>query len=125
MSMPINVHLAFQGLSQFKEKYHAMPKPWDNVNIISNFLLFFSIISSFKSDAEKFYELTYKINCKVSNQPITEELNKHWIELFSKISIGDLCPIQSVIGGMVAQEIIKVCFMKLIYDFSYVCTVRV
>lgn len=38
----------------------------------------------------------------------TDELNKHWIKLFSKICTGDLCPIQSIIGSIVAQECIKV-----------------
>jgi hypothetical protein len=43
----------------------------------------------------------------------TDELNKHWIKLFSKTCTGDLCPIQSIIGSIAAQEIIKVCSKTL------------
>ena len=39
---------------------------------------------------------------------LTDELNKHWIKLFAKTCLGDLCPIQAVIGGVAAQEAMKV-----------------
>jgi ubiquitin-activating enzyme E1 len=39
---------------------------------------------------------------------LTDELNKHWIKLFSKTCQGDLCPIQAIIGGIAAQEAMKV-----------------
>jgi ubiquitin-activating enzyme E1 len=38
---------------------------------------------------------------------VTDELNKHWIKLFSKTCTGDLCPMQAVIGGIAAQEAMK------------------
>lgn len=41
--------------------------------------------------------------------PLIDELNKHWIQLFSKTCTGDLCPMQSIIGGIASQEILKVC----------------
>jgi hypothetical protein len=31
MSMPSNLHLAFQVLSQFEKQYNYLPKPWDEV----------------------------------------------------------------------------------------------
>ncbi|CAF4466924.1 unnamed protein product, partial [Adineta steineri] len=40
-------------------------------------------------------------------KPFTDELNKHWIKLFSKTCTGDLCPMQAVIGGIAAQEAMK------------------
>ncbi|CAF3464770.1 unnamed protein product [Rotaria sp. Silwood1] len=89
MSMPSNLHLAFQALSHFEERYHALPKPWD------------------ESDAEKFYEIVEKLNIDNRDKPLTDELNKHWIKLFSKICTGDLCPMQAVIGGIAAQEVMK------------------
>jgi ubiquitin-activating enzyme E1 len=61
-----------------------------------------------KVDADKFYELVEKLNKEDREQPLTEELNKHWIKLFSKTCTGDLCPIQAVIGGIAAQEAMKV-----------------
>ena len=62
-----------------------------------------------KDDAEKFVEIVEEINNKVPDTPITTELNKHVIKLFSKTCTGDLCPMQAVIGGIAAQELIKVC----------------
>ncbi len=35
-------------------------------------------------------------------------MNKHWIKLFSKTCQGDLCPMQAIIGGIAAQEVMKV-----------------
>ena len=88
--MPANLHLAFQVLSQFQQKYSTLPKPWD------------------QADAEKFYQLTVELNCKVPNEPVTDELNRHWIELFAKTCTGDLCPMQTIVGSITALEIIKV-----------------
>ncbi|CAF4348758.1 unnamed protein product, partial [Rotaria sordida] len=31
MSMPSNLHLAFQALSRFEKQYNILPKPWDEV----------------------------------------------------------------------------------------------
>ncbi|CAF3992829.1 unnamed protein product [Rotaria sordida] len=86
MSMPVNLHLAFQALSYFEKQYNTLPKPWDDV------------------DADKFYEIVEKLNCE---QVLTNELNKHWIKLFAKICTGDLCPMQAIIGGIAAQEAMK------------------
>ncbi|CAF1176997.1 unnamed protein product [Adineta steineri] len=89
MSMPSNLHLAFQALFQFETQYDASPKPWD------------------EADADKFYELVEQLNSQNREKPFTDELNKHWIKLFSKTCTGDLCPMQAVIGGIAAQEAMK------------------
>ncbi|CAF5227218.1 unnamed protein product, partial [Rotaria magnacalcarata] len=31
MSMPSNLHLAFQALAEYEKKYNALPKPWNDV----------------------------------------------------------------------------------------------
>ncbi|CAF3290858.1 unnamed protein product, partial [Rotaria sp. Silwood2] len=87
--MPANLHLAFQALHYFNEKFNALPKPWDD------------------DDAEKFFNIVNELNCKVPNKLFTDELNKNVIKLFSKICTGDLCPMQATIGGIASQEIIK------------------
>ena len=51
-----------------------------------------------------------KLNTAYGEKPLTDELNKHWIKLFSKTCQGDLCPMQAVIGGIAAQEVMKVEF---------------
>jgi ubiquitin-activating enzyme E1 len=89
MSMPANLHLAYQALPCFQKEYNALPKPWD------------------ESDAEKFVEIVEKLNTENREKPLTEELNKHWIKLFAKICTGDLCPMQAIIGGIAAQEAMK------------------
>ncbi|CAF1279762.1 unnamed protein product [Rotaria sordida] len=89
MSMPANLHLAFQAISNFQKQYNTLPKPWDD------------------GDADKFYEVVEKLNSENREKVLTDELNKHWIKLFSKTCTGDLCPMQAVIGGIAAQEAMK------------------
>ncbi|CAF1325477.1 unnamed protein product [Rotaria sordida] len=89
MSMSAKLHLSFQGLSLFQNQYNALPQPWND------------------DDADKFYEIVEKLNRENGEQVLTDQLNKHWIRLFAKTCTGDLCPIQSVIGGIAAQEAIK------------------
>ncbi|CAF1361012.1 unnamed protein product [Rotaria sp. Silwood1] len=89
MSMSANLHLSFQGLSLFQNQYNALPQPWND------------------DDADKFYEIVEKLNRENREQVLTDQLNKHWIRLFAKTCTGDLCPIQSVIGGIAAQEAVK------------------
>ena len=48
------------------------------------------------------------LNKENRENPLTDELNKHWIKLFAKTCTGDLCPMQAVIGGIAAQEAMKV-----------------
>ncbi|CAF1276826.1 unnamed protein product [Adineta ricciae] len=89
MSMPSNLHLAYQALSLFQQRQGAAPQPWD------------------EADANKFLEIVEELNTKDREKPFTDELNKHWIKLFSKICTGDVCPMQAVIGGISAQEAMK------------------
>ncbi|CAF1596781.1 unnamed protein product, partial [Didymodactylos carnosus] len=84
-----NLHVAFQTLPYFKQTYGRAPKPWND------------------DDAEKFYVSASEINCKMSDNSITNKLDKHLIKLLAKICTGDLCPMQGVIGGTAAQEVIK------------------
>ncbi|CAF1288302.1 unnamed protein product [Rotaria sordida] len=87
MSMSANLHLSFQGLSLFQNQYNALPQPWND-----------------------------KLNRENDEQVLTDQLNKHWIRLFAKTCTGDLCPIQSVIVGIVAQEAIKVRRISFIHS---------
>lgn len=32
MSMPANLHLAYQALARFQKEFNALPKPWDDVS---------------------------------------------------------------------------------------------
>lgn len=87
--MSSNLHLAFQVLSEFQQQYGALPKPWD------------------EDDANKFFALVQKLNSENREKPLTDDLNEQWIKLFAKTCQGDLCPMQAVIGGIAAQEVMK------------------
>jgi ubiquitin-activating enzyme E1 len=81
------IHLAFQVIWRFKHMYHRLPKPWC------------------AEDAQEFVDLVKHLNSNLPN-PV-DHLNEDLLKLFSYVCAGNLCPIQSVIGGIVAQEIMK------------------
>ena len=63
------LHLAFQALSQFKQKNsHSPPRPWN------------------KADAETFVNIVESVNNKLE-KPF-QDLNKQLLELFASISSG-------------------------------------
>jgi len=88
------LHLAFKALACFEETYCRTPQPWND------------------DDASMFVNMAKYIDA---------ELNIELMELFSKGSSGNLCPINSVIGGVVAQEVMKACSGKFspIYQWLY------
>jgi hypothetical protein len=64
-------------------------------------------LCSIKNDAEKFYQLATELNCgEQGNSKVT--LNINYLKLFSKTCRGDLSPIKAIIGGITAQEAMKV-----------------
>lgn len=87
--MPSNLHLAFQVLSDFQQQTGTLPKPWDD------------------DDARQFFALVQKLNSENRDQPLTADLNEQWLKLFANTCQGDLCPMQAVIGGIAAQEVMK------------------
>lgn len=94
------LHLAFKALNRFQQTHGREPKPWNN------------------EDASEFVKLANSID-KEDNTNI--ELNTELLELFSKLSSGNLCPINAIIGGVVAQEVMKACSGKFspIYQWLY------
>ena len=80
--------LLFQALDKFRAENNRNPLPYN------------------KEDAEKMLSLT----CKIAGA--NEELDPKLVKLFSHICDGDLCPMNGVIGGITAQEVIKGCTGK-------------
>ena len=68
------------------------------------------------TDAELLVSLAKEIK---SNLPFNFELNENLMKIFSYVSKGNLSPIQSVIGSIVAQEIMKACSHKFQPIFQY------
>jgi ubiquitin-activating enzyme E1 len=82
---PATLHAGFQALSQFREQNKRLPRP-RNVE-----------------DASIVVSLAKKLDAEVDEKIITE---------LSYQATGDLAPIQAVIGGFVAQEVLKACSAK-------------
>uniref|UniRef100_A0A6G1S3P9 E1 ubiquitin-activating enzyme n=1 Tax=Aceria tosichella TaxID=561515 RepID=A0A6G1S3P9_9ACAR len=94
------LHVAFQALDQFKSVHNRLPKPWNN------------------DDALEFVNIASKVAASYK----IEDVDKKLLSLVSKTAVGDLAPMQAVIGGIVAQEVMKACtgkFMPIQQWFYY------
>lgn len=94
------LHVAFQALDQFKSLHNRMPTPWNN------------------DDATEFVNIA----SKVAKAFKIDDLDEKMMALVSKTAFGDLAPMQAVIGGIVAQEVMKACtgkFMPINQWFYY------
>lgn len=81
-----NLHAAFQALDQFVVEHGRLPKPWSD------------------SDAKLFLNLPAIANA--------EAIDEKLLTLFAKTCAGELCPMNAVIGGTIAQEVLKACSGK-------------
>jgi ubiquitin-activating enzyme E1 len=82
---PATLHAGFQALSQFKEQNSRLPRP-RNVE-----------------DASAVVALAKKLDPEIDEKIVTE---------LSYQATGDIAPTQAVIGGFVAQEVLKACSAK-------------
>ena len=86
------LHLAFQTLSRFEAEIGRKPIAWS------------------ESDSNKFLELFKELNS--SHPAKIEEFDEELVKLFAKICCGEIAPMDAVIGGFVAQEVMKACSSK-------------
>jgi ubiquitin-activating enzyme E1 len=77
---PATLHAGFQAISQFREQHDRLPRPRN------------------AEDASTVVALTKKIDTDIDEKVVTE---------LSYQAAGDLSPIVAVIGGFVAQEVLK------------------
>ncbi|KAH6915432.1 ubiquitin activating enzyme [Coprinopsis sp. MPI-PUGE-AT-0042] len=82
---PPTLHAAFQALSEFRSQHGRLPRPRND------------------EDASTLFEITKKINGDAEEKVVRE---------FSYQAIGDLAPMNAVVGGFVAQEVLKACSAK-------------
>lgn len=82
---PATLHAGFQALSEFKAKEQRLPRPRNS------------------EDAAKFVELAKKIEADADEKVLAE---------LAFQATGDLAPVNAVIGGFVAQEVLKACSAK-------------
>lgn len=97
---PPQIHLAFTALHRFVEKNGSVPRPWN------------------KEDAAEFVSLAKSAMVDGGNDT---ELDNALIEKFAKLAAGNVSPINAMIGGIVAQEVMKACSGKFhpIYQWLY------
>jgi ubiquitin-activating enzyme E1 len=98
------LHLAFEALDTFKKANLKYPRSWHT------------------QDAEEFVKIANELNAS-RTQPF-EKLDLDLLKTFSFVCRGSFCPIQAVIGGMTAQEIMKACtgkFHPVVQSFYFSC----
>ncbi|XP_008488261.2 ubiquitin-like modifier-activating enzyme 1 [Diaphorina citri] len=94
---PANLHVAFSTLHNFVKSFGYAPKPWNS------------------ADADQFLALAKE--SKLNNGELDEKL----LQLFAKTAAGNCNPVNAVIGGIVAQEVMKACSGKFhpIFQWLY------
>jgi len=100
---PGQMHVAFKALHQYVETAGALPEARN------------------KCAAAKFLKVAEEVNESLPEGCKQGKLDEKFFELFAKTSRGDLCPMQAVVGGIVAQEVMKACSGKFmpIKQFLY------
>ena len=89
---PAQLHLLFEALSEFEMHHNRFPESWN------------------EEDAETFVECCKLVNSELSETGAhVDQIDENLAKIFSFICAGKFCPIQSVIGGIVAQEVMKAC----------------
>lgn len=95
-----SIHLAFETMYLFRDKFNRYPKPW------------------FQEDADEFIRMAHELN---DLKYKFENLVDYVLRLFSSTLVGQLSPMHAVIGGTAAQEVMKACSGKFtpIYQYFY------
>ena len=63
----------------------------------------------FQEDADLLITYAKEVNESLSGSGKLENIDEKLLKQLSYIAKGDVCPMQGVIGGIVAQEVMKVC----------------
>jgi len=90
---PGQLHIAYQALHAFHKQKGTLPKPKN------------------KEDCDAVFALAKEIN-ESAGAAKQEELDEKLIMEFASQATGDVCPVQAVIGGVAAQEVMKACSGK-------------
>lgn len=65
-----------------------------------------SLLVHFQADAEEFLKVATEVNA--ASPAKVDELDADLMKMFAYNARGDICPIQAFIGGITAQEVMKV-----------------
>ncbi|XP_049873613.1 ubiquitin-like modifier-activating enzyme 1 [Pectinophora gossypiella] len=91
---PQQLHIAFAALHKFESGEGRLPKPWST------------------EDVTKFMDYVKQVVQEWTLKNGEMEVNTELLEVFCKVSAGDLNPMNAAIGGVVAQEVMKACSGK-------------
>ncbi|XP_063605255.1 ubiquitin-like modifier-activating enzyme 1 isoform X2 [Penaeus indicus] len=91
------LHIAFQTLHKYEKENSSAPRPWN------------------EEDAEKFLNAFKEVN--EGHPAKVEDFDENLVKQFAKIASGGVAPLDAVIGGIVAQEVMKACSGK----FTPIC----
>lgn len=86
---PGQLHIGFQALHKFKQQYGTLPRPRS------------------ADDAGKLVAIAKEINAGAPESSKQESCDEKLLTQLAFNAVGDLCPMQAVIGGMAAQEVMK------------------
>lgn len=86
------LHIAFVTLSKFTAEHGRDPRPWS------------------EEDANLFLGMFKELNA--SHSAKVEEFDENLVKTFAKVCSGELVAMNAVIGGIVAQEVMKACSGK-------------
>ncbi|KAL6941823.1 E1 ubiquitin-activating protein [Hanseniaspora osmophila] len=100
---PALLHLGFQALDKFKELHQRLPHPMN------------------EQDASEFIKLVNQFAKEQPNVLQGNELSEKVLKELSYQALGDIPAMQAVLGGLVAQEVLKACSGKFtpIKQFFY------
>lgn len=100
MDRPIQLHIAFQALHQFVERHNRLPNSWN------------------EKDAAELRQIVAEV---ATERKVEAQFDENLIKLFSFLSRGNISPLNAVIGGTAAQELMKACSGKFnpIYQWFY------
>ncbi|XP_041459410.1 ubiquitin-like modifier-activating enzyme 1 [Lytechinus variegatus] len=91
---PGQLHIGFQALHSFKSQYGTLPRPRND------------------DDAAKLIAIAKEINSQAPDASKQESMDDKLITQLAYNATGDICPMQAVIGGVAAQEVMKACSGK-------------
>lgn len=96
---PALLHIAFQALHLFVKETGAKPRPWCS------------------DDAAKFLTTFMVVN--EASPAKVEEVDEALVQQFAKVCAGEIVAMDAVIGGIVAQEVMKACSGKFTPIFQW------
>lgn len=100
-----SIHLAFHTVHEYVTRNGSLPRPWH------------------VEDANKFVQLANELNTSTYHFE-AETVKENILRIFASTASGALSPINAVIGGTAAQEVMKACsgkFTPIVQYFYFDC----